>query len=144
MGTALAGEHDLLSLAAIVNEEHDDLPEAGVPLSLLSDLKNQIPCDCVLFQGYDTRRNSYWFAQQVPTDDPSEQKSTGEEPPRAPTARLELPFWEHYWDCKPAATQTVPAICKTSSRSRTSTQYASFVQQACIATFTGHRVLNIT
>ncbi len=103
MGTALAGEHHLRSLAAIVNEERDDLPEEGVPLSLLSDLKNQILCDYVLFQGYDTRRNSYWFAQQVPRDKPSEQESTGEEPPRAPTARLELPFWEHYWDCKPCS-----------------------------------------
>ena len=50
----VAGEHDLRSLAAMVNQERDDLPEKGVPLSLLSDLRDQIPCDYVLFQGYDT------------------------------------------------------------------------------------------
>jgi hypothetical protein len=45
----VGGEHDLRSLAAIVNQERDDLPEKGVPLSLLSDLSEQIPCDYVLF-----------------------------------------------------------------------------------------------
>jgi hypothetical protein len=43
------GEHDLHSLAAMVNQERADLSESGVPLSLLSDLKEQISCDCVLF-----------------------------------------------------------------------------------------------
>jgi hypothetical protein len=54
----VGGEHDLRSLAAMVNQERDDLPEEGVPLSLLSDLSEQIPCDYVLFQGYDTRRRA--------------------------------------------------------------------------------------
>jgi len=49
MSTSLAGgDHDLRSLAAIVDHERDDLPEQGVPLSLLSDLKDQIPCDCLM------------------------------------------------------------------------------------------------
>ena len=51
MTTFVGGEHDLRSLAAIVSQERDDLPEKGVPLSLLSDLKDQIPCDYVLFEG---------------------------------------------------------------------------------------------
>ena len=90
----VAFEHDLCSLAAMVNEERDDLPEEGVPLSLLSDLKNQIPCDSVLFQGYDTRRNSYWFAQQVPGD---------REDPNSASDGAFIPFWEHYWECKPCS-----------------------------------------
>ncbi len=100
MSTAVvAGEHELRSLAAIVNEERDDLPEVGVPLSLLNDLRNQIPCDCVVFQGYDTRRKSRWFAQQVSGDDGdslsvSEKELVSSEPG---------PFWEHFWDCKPCS-----------------------------------------
>jgi hypothetical protein len=37
MGNFAGSDHDLRSLAAIVNEERADLPEKGVPLSLLSD-----------------------------------------------------------------------------------------------------------
>ena len=70
MSTSFArGDHELRTLAALVNQERDDLPKRGVPPSLLSDLKAQIPCDYVLFHGYDTRRNSHWFAQQVPEED---------------------------------------------------------------------------
>ena len=87
-----AREHDLRSLAAMVNQERDDLSEKGVPISLLSDLKDQIPCDYVLFQGYDTRRKAYWFAQQVPADD--------EDPDTAFEQQLHHAFWEHYWDSK--------------------------------------------
>ena len=96
MSTSLAGgDHDLRSLAAIVDHERDDLPEQGVPLSLLSDLKDQIPCDCLMFEGYDTRRNSYWFAQQIPADD--------EDPDSAFEQQLNQSFWEHYWDCMPCS-----------------------------------------
>ncbi len=94
MNTVVAGEQDMRSLAALVNKERDDLPEEGVPLSLLSDLKNQIPCDYVLFQGYDTRRNSYWFAQQLP--------GAGENPDSASDGEF-IPFWEHFWDCQPCS-----------------------------------------
>jgi DNA-binding CsgD family transcriptional regulator len=96
MSTSFAGgDHDLRSLAALVNQERDDLPEQGVPMSLLSDLKDQIPCDYVQFQGYDTRRNSYWFGQQVPEDD--------EDPDSAFEQQLDQAFWEHYWDCMPCS-----------------------------------------
>jgi hypothetical protein len=90
--TLVAGEHDLRSFAAMVNEERDDLPEEGVSLSLLSDLKNQIPCDYVLFEGYDTKRQKYWFAQQVPDDE--------EDPDTPSDQRLHRALWEHFWDCK--------------------------------------------
>jgi DNA-binding CsgD family transcriptional regulator len=89
-----ARELDLRSLAAIVNQERYDLPEKGVPWSLLSDLREQIPSDYVLFQGYDTRQNSYWFDQEVPMD--------GEDPDLAPDAEFPT-YWEHFWDCKPCS-----------------------------------------
>src|ERR1700684_3949524 len=92
-----AREHDLRSLAAIVNQERDDHSEKGVPLSLLSDLKNEIPCDYVLFHGYDTRRNSYWFAQQVPEDDGDRDSASDQQFPEFPE------FWEHFWECKPCS-----------------------------------------
>ena len=97
MSTFVGGEHDLRSLAAIVSQERDDLPEKGVPLSLLSDLKDQIPCDYVLFEGYDTRRNLHWFAQQVPEDDEDPDSEFDPELPAFPT------FWEHFWECKPCS-----------------------------------------
>jgi DNA-binding CsgD family transcriptional regulator len=89
-----ASEDDLRSLAAIVNQERDELSKTGVPLSLLSDLKDQIPCEYVLFQGYDTRRNSHWFAQQVPVDDEDPDSVADSEFPE---------FWEHFWECKPCS-----------------------------------------
>jgi DNA-binding CsgD family transcriptional regulator len=67
-----------------------------VPLSLLRDLKDQIQCDYVLFEGYDTRRNSHWFAQQVPEDDEAAD-STSDPEVAFPT------FWEHFWECKPCS-----------------------------------------
>ncbi len=91
MSTFAGSEHDLRSLAAILNQERADLTENGVPLSLLSDLKDQIPCDYVLFHGYDTKRNAHWFAQQVPGHDEELDSEPDDEFPT---------FWEHFWECK--------------------------------------------
>ena len=44
-------EADLCRLAAIVTAEREDLPEQGLPPSLLSDLMEQIHCDAITFQG---------------------------------------------------------------------------------------------
>jgi DNA-binding CsgD family transcriptional regulator len=101
MSTSFAGgDHELRSLAALVNHERDDLPKRGVPLSLLSDLKVQIPCDYVLFHGYDTRRNSHWFAQQVPEEDEDPDSAFYWDFPEFP----EFPeFWQHFWTCKPCS-----------------------------------------
>ena len=91
MGASLtASEHDLRTLAGIVSDQRSDLPDEGVPLSLLSDLKSQIPCDYVLFQGYDPRRNSYWFAQEV--------SGGGEDPYSASDEPSDQTFWEHFWN----------------------------------------------
>src|SRR5579862_6592090 len=89
----VATDRDLRALAAIVSEERDDLPEGGLPLSLLSDLAAQISCDYVLFQGYDTERENYWFAQQVPDDDDAD--------PHAPSdEESHRAFWEQFWGCR--------------------------------------------
>ncbi len=88
-----ASERELRTLAGVVSDERSDLPAQGLPLSLLSDLKDQIPCDYVLFEGYDAKRENYWFAQQVPDDD-------DEDPDSTPDQRLHQALWEHFWDCK--------------------------------------------
>ena len=51
-----ASEADLCRLAAIVTADRADLPAQGLPLSLLSDLMDQIRCDFVQFEGFDSRR----------------------------------------------------------------------------------------
>jgi hypothetical protein len=56
-------ETDLCKLAAIVTAERDDLPAQGLPPSLLADLMGQIRCDFVLFTGFDSGRQGYWFDQ---------------------------------------------------------------------------------
>jgi DNA-binding CsgD family transcriptional regulator len=91
------GEDDLHTLAAIVNQERDDLPDRGLPLSLLRDLAEQIPCDYVLFQGYDTRRHAYWFTQQLP-----EENETEDEDPASEDQLIQA-LWEHFWDCAPCS-----------------------------------------
>jgi DNA-binding CsgD family transcriptional regulator len=95
MKTVAASEHDLHSLAAIVSQRRDDLPDCGVPQSLLSDLVAQIPCDYVLFQGYDTLQSSYWFAQQTPEME--------EDPDASSDEALEETYWKHFWDCEPCS-----------------------------------------
>jgi DNA-binding CsgD family transcriptional regulator len=82
-----ASDRDLRALAGIVSHERSDLPFAGLPFSLLADLAHEIPCDYVLFEGYDTGGHTYWFAQVVPDDGTLDQG-------------LHQAFWGHFWDCK--------------------------------------------
>ena len=49
-----ASERDVRALAGVVSEIRSDLPTQGLPLSLLSDLKDQVPRDFFLCHGYDT------------------------------------------------------------------------------------------
>lgn len=88
----MPSDRDLRTLAGIVSQERPDLPEAGLPHSLLADLAAQIPCDYVRFQGYDTERQTYWFAQQVPHDEDAGPDSGSD---RA----LYQAFWEYFWEC---------------------------------------------
>jgi hypothetical protein len=87
-----ASEADLVRLAAIVTAERADLPTHGLPPSLLSDLREQIPCDVVQFQGLDSGRQDNWFVQAVPDDH-------GQEPP----GDLDRAHWQHYWDSEPCS-----------------------------------------
>jgi DNA-binding CsgD family transcriptional regulator len=87
-----ARERDLRALAGIVSERRTDLPDHGLPLSLLADLKDQVRCDGISFESFDSARGTSWFAAQsiprsgVPID-----------------AELESVHWKHYWDCQPCS-----------------------------------------
>jgi len=90
----IAGEQDLRTLAGIVCDERSDLPVQGLPLSLLSELREQIPCDFMLCHGYDTTVRRHWFTQQVPEDDEEGDLDEG---------GIGQLFWERYWDCQPCS-----------------------------------------
>jgi hypothetical protein len=84
-------EQDLCTLAGIVTEDRPDLPEEGLPESLLADLMGQIRCDEVCFVGMDSGRRAQWFGQEVPfTDTPGWED-------------LERVHWEQYWHCQPCS-----------------------------------------
>jgi DNA-binding CsgD family transcriptional regulator len=86
-----ASEQDLRTLAGVVSEVRSDLSVQGLPLSLLRDLKDQIPCDFLLCHGYDTTLQRNWFAQQIPEDE------GGGDPGDDDLFRVQ---WEHFWDCQ--------------------------------------------
>jgi DNA-binding CsgD family transcriptional regulator len=81
-------ERDLRTLLGIVSDHRSDLPPAGLPPSLLTDLRDQIGCDELQFFGQDTRRQTGWFCQDLPAgsdipgDDPDDEQL----------------YWEIYWD----------------------------------------------
>ena len=52
-----ASDRDLRALAAIVSQDRPDLPDGeGLPPSLLADLKDQIRCDEISLDRYDSGR----------------------------------------------------------------------------------------
>jgi DNA-binding CsgD family transcriptional regulator len=79
-------ERDLRALAGIVTEDRPDLPDgAGLPPSLLADLRDLIPSDYVTFWGSEHRpRHPAWFIQQTASDGGDEEA-----------------YWQHYQDCPP-------------------------------------------
>jgi hypothetical protein len=87
----VARERDLRALAGIVSERRTDLPPHGLPMSLLSDLKGQIRCDEVLFEGFDSAREQAWFVQSIPECD------------AAVDSEFDPVHWAHYWDCEPCS-----------------------------------------
>ena len=91
------GDRDLMSLAQLVSQERPDPPEAGLPFSLLTEVVDQIPCDYLMFRGYDSVRQEYWFDQAIDpgTADLRVPDEDGEELHRA--------FWKNYWDCGPCS-----------------------------------------
>ena len=86
-----ASVRDLRILAGIVSERRADLPAHGLPLSLLSDLKDQLRCDAISFEGFDSGRQQALFGESIPEDDDSTYKE------------LEAVHWKHYWDCQPCS-----------------------------------------
>jgi hypothetical protein len=84
-------ERDVCALAGMVSQQRDDLPDQGLPMSLLSELKEQIPCDVISFEGFDSQRKLTWFGQFIPG-------RTG--PAQDP---FEPAHWQHYWDCQPCS-----------------------------------------
>ena len=89
-----ASEQDLRTLAAIVTGDREDLPAQGLPLSLLSELMDQIRCDSVSLQGFDSGRQQVWFNQSIPYD--------GDYPDDL-AAALDQAHWGHYWHSGPCS-----------------------------------------
>jgi DNA-binding CsgD family transcriptional regulator len=77
-------ERDLNTLLGIVADDREDLPAAGLPDSLLTDLMSVVRGDVVAFSGLDSGRQAHWFGQDVPAKDISGGVQE---------------FWAHYWDC---------------------------------------------
>ena len=83
------GELDVRKLLGIISDDRSDLPAAGLPRSLLSDLTDVVRCDAVSFFEQDSGRQVHEFMQAVPAED-------GEEDD-------DRVFWVHYWDCDPCS-----------------------------------------
>ena len=81
-------ERDLRALLGIVGDHRSDLPPAGLPPSLLTDLRDQIRCDELQFLGQDTPRQTEWFAQYL---------AAGSDNAVGDPDDQEL-YWELYWD----------------------------------------------
>jgi DNA-binding CsgD family transcriptional regulator len=80
-------EKDLRTLLGIVTGYRSDLPPAGLPMSLLAELTDQIRCDDLSFFGFDSARRTTWFLQEIPVDADD-------------SAYLEG-FQRNYWDFDP-------------------------------------------
>jgi DNA-binding CsgD family transcriptional regulator len=74
---------DLRTLLAIVSDDRSDLPVDGLPLSLLTELAEQIRCDRLSFFGLDSSQQAVWFGQDLPAGDEVDDQE----------------FWLHYRDC---------------------------------------------
>jgi len=83
-----ASEGDLRALAGIVSEDRPDLPEAGLPPSLLADLTDQIRRDVIAFEGFDSGRQKTWLYQPL---------RTGGD---AVVEDADRVHWRVYWDCQ--------------------------------------------
>lgn len=76
---------DLHLLVGIISDRRTDLPEAGLPWSLISDLTDLIPSDCVVFCGFLHKPHTpTWFLQQTSPDNADDKA-----------------YWQHKQDCPP-------------------------------------------
>jgi DNA-binding CsgD family transcriptional regulator len=92
-----ASERDLRALAGLVSAHRADLPAQGLPLSLLADLKDQVRCDVISFEGFDSERQETWFLQAIRGSDVVAAKAGLAGDPFEPL------HWQHYWDCRPCS-----------------------------------------
>ncbi len=102
-----ASDQDLRALAAIVSQDRPDLPdgEGLLPPSLLADLMDQIRCEGISLEHYDTGRQVHRWLQGSDADDD----------PGLPEEWNRV-FWTHYWDClicsHPVRTGDLRAVTK--------------------------------
>jgi DNA-binding CsgD family transcriptional regulator len=81
-------ERDLHTLLGVVTDDRGDLPEhGGLPLSLLSELTDQIRCDSVSFFGASPGLQEFTFGQGVPDEEDDD-------------IALAEALVAHYWDCQ--------------------------------------------
>jgi hypothetical protein len=88
----MASERDVRALAGIVSDHRADLPQAGLPPSLLAELMGQIRCDEISFQGFDSGRQKSWLMQYIPGCSDAVEED-----------RDDPVHWQHYWDCQPCS-----------------------------------------
>jgi len=80
-------DRDVRALLRIVTGEREHDVAEGLPLSLLGDLNEQIPCDALSFLGLNSRQQAAWFSQDLPADEGQDDQA----------------FWVHYWDSEPCS-----------------------------------------
>ncbi|HTQ94245.1 MAG TPA: helix-turn-helix transcriptional regulator [Streptosporangiaceae bacterium] len=85
----MVSELDVRKLLGIISDDHDDLPAAGLPRSLLRDLTDVVRCDVMSFFELDSGRQATGFMQDIPAGDADEDDDRA--------------FWAHYWDCDPCS-----------------------------------------
>lgn len=85
----MVSELDVRKLLGIISDDHEDLPAAGLPRSLLRDLTDVVRCDVMSFFELDSGRQATGFMQDIPAGDGDEDD--------------EPAFWANYWDCYPCS-----------------------------------------
>jgi DNA-binding CsgD family transcriptional regulator len=122
-----ASDRDLRALAAIVSQDRPDQPDGAglLPPSLLAELMDQIRCDGVSLERYDTGRQvNRWLQGSDADDDPG-----------VPEDWAQV-FWTHYWDCltcsHPVRTGDLRAVVKTSDFYSTPQWHSTGMYTDCI------------
>ena len=93
-GPVTASGRDLRTLAGIVSDDRADLPEEGLPPSLLADLMDQIRCDFCSVATFDSRREKARHVQGIP---PANDVALKE------IEAMDPVHWQHYWNCQPCS-----------------------------------------
>jgi|SRR5215470_819393 len=85
-------ERDLQTMLQIVNAPDDPDPVEPLPWSVLTGLRQLIPCAEVGITMFDARRREIYLDQAVGDLDPASD---------ADWTMLDKSFWAHYWDSRP-------------------------------------------